>query len=399
MMFRVLTTSLVVLLCAALPASSRAAADDSQLVGLWQENRDGYKVVWAIGYWNGKWSVSAALHKSGEKPASWSGTEARVADGKLTFTRKRGVNAPASVMEDTKVTVQVVKDGELSYSTGNGGVQTLTRTVEVALAPDALPSADGKTVVADNGKPKPDLVKPKDGDVPPVKPADKPGMKPAEKPPEDAKKYAGMWLSDKEGDGYKTVWTIKIGADEATVSCTCFDPQHKKPTCYITGDKVQFEDGKLVFNQKMSANCPRHWFRNVKTTVEADKDTLAYSYFGGNGSLIRLSAATVEAGFIGTWANEIDGLTEVVIIKKVGTRWRVGANLLRGERTVSGWTGLNVKFADGKLTFTQKLRPGAPAGWVDKSQFTLEWDGDSLICNWVNGDKKGEPRALKLLVK
>jgi hypothetical protein len=38
-------------------------------------------------------------------------------------------------------------------------------------------------------------------------------------------------------------------------------------------------------------------------------------------------------------------------------------------------------------------------GWEDKSQFTLDWNGAELMCNWVNGDKKGETRSLKRVSK
>jgi hypothetical protein len=383
-MLRLLTTSMAVLIvCAAVPVPARAADDDSKLIGLWQEEMDGYKVVWCIGYWNGKWSVSAALHKPGEKKGAWLGGDVRVADGKLTFTQKRGANAPVAVMEDTKVTVQVVKNGELSYSTDKGGPRTLTRTTEVALAPDVLPSKGDTAVAANNGKPN-------GGGVP--------MPNPAAKPPEDAKKFAGMWLGDRQVDGYKEVWTIQISEEEAAVSCTFVDLRGRHPTCYVTGDKVHFQDGNLVFTQKMGADCPAHWSRNTKITVEVGKDTLSYRFFGGGRTMTRLSASAIESSFLGTWSGEIDGLTEVVIVKKTGTRWQVGAKIVRGNQQVSTWSGQNVKYADGKLTFTRKLRM-APAGWMDKSQCTLEWDGGNLVYNWVNGETKGETRKLHFLSK
>jgi len=374
-MLRLLTTVMtVVVLCAAVPAPARAADDDAKLIGLWQEEMDGYKVVWCIGYWNGKWSVSAALHKPGEKKGAWLGSDVRVAGAKLTFTRKRGANAPTAVMDDTKVTVQVVKDGELSYSTDKGGPRTLTGTTEVALAPDVLPSSGGQTVVANNGKP--------NGGGAPM-------PNPAAKPSEDAKQFAGMWSGNRQVDGYKEVWTIQITENGAAVTGTFVDLKGKRPTCYITGVKIRFEAGKLVFNQQLGANCPGGLGNDRKITAEADKDSLSYRYFGGSRGLTRLSRSAIEAGLIGTWVNEIDGSTEVVIVKRTGTRWQVGGSILRGGRTVSTWKGLSVKLADGKLTFTRK----------DKSQCTLEWDGGNLVYNCVNGETKAETRKLKPLSK
>ena len=230
------------------------------------------------------------------------------------------------------------------------------------------------------------------------KPGDKPAKSVVEKPPEGAKKYAGMWLGDQAVDGYREVWTIQIGDDSAAVTRTFIDPKGKRSTCYITGVKVHFEGDKLVFNEKMSANCPGHWFRNAKITAEVEKNALSYRHFGGGRSLTRLPASVIETAMKGTWGGEVDGFTEVVIIRKSGTRWQIGAKILRGDRQATTWIGQNVKYADGKLTFTRKLRL-VPAGWMDKSQYTLEWDGGNLVCNWVNGDTKGEERTLKLLSK
>ncbi|HTU18333.1 MAG TPA: hypothetical protein VMG10_09770 [Gemmataceae bacterium] len=383
-MLRLLTPIMAALvLCVAVPAPTRAAEDGGKLIGLWQEEMDGYKVVWCIGYWNGKWSVSAALHKPSEKKGAWLGADVRLADGKLTFTRKPGANAPATVMEDIKVTVQAVKDGELFYNTDKGGPRTLTRTTDVALAPDVLPSNGGAAVIAKNGKPN------RGGDS---------TLTPGGKPPEDAKKYAGKWSGNGEIHGFKEVWTIQVNDDGVAVNGTFVDPKGKRPTCYVSGANVRFEGGKLVFNQQLGTNCPGYMGNNTKISVEAATDTLSYRYFGGGRNLTRLSRSAIEAGLIGTWTGEIDGLTEVVIVRRSGTRWQVGANMLRGNRPVSGWKGMDVKLADGKLTFTRKLRT-VPAGWMDKSQCTLEWDGGNLSYNFVNGDTKGEPRKLKPLSK
>jgi hypothetical protein len=390
------------ILCAALHVPARAAADDVKLTGLWQEEADGYKIVWSIGYWNNAWTVKAKMHKEGEKPGSWQGADVRLADGKLTFTRKRGPDAPASVMDDAKMTVQLVKDGELSYTAGTDGPRTLTRGTDVALAPDARPPAAGTpSEVVVSTPPKNPLDKP--GDKPGDKPTDKPGDKPT-KPTgrttataEDAKRFGGIWAG--EADGFKELWTIKFQDDKCILSAVYVDLKGKRHPFGMTGADIEFKDDKLHFVQKLVPGAPAHWRRNTPHTVEANRDGLSYSYFGGGRSLVKVSPAEIERSYLGSWACEVDGYVETWLIRKVGSKLQVGATLAAPGKKRAVWVGQDVKIADGRLTFTQKFRLAPPMGWEDKSEFTLDWNGVELICNSVNGDKKGETRYLKLVSK
>ncbi|HEY7307739.1 MAG TPA: PT domain-containing protein [Gemmataceae bacterium] len=392
--------------CAAVHVPAQAAGDEVKLTGLWQEEADGYKIVWSIGYWDNAWTVKAKMHKEGEKPGSWQGADVRLADGKLTFTRKRGPDAPASVMDGAKMTVQLVKDGELSYTVGTDGPRTLTRGTDVALAPDARPPADGKpSEVVVSAPPKNPTDKP--ADKPTDKPGDKPTPKPDDKPTksagrttataEDAKRFGGVWAG--EADGFKEVWSIKFQDDKCTLSAVYVDPKGKKTTFGMTGADIEFKDDKMHFVQKLGPGAPGHWFKNTKHTVEANRDSLSYSYFGGGRSLVKVPPAEIERSFCGTWVCEVDGYTEKWLIRKSGSKLQVGATLTAPGKKLSKWVGQDVKIADGKLTFTQKLGLNPPMGWEDKSQFTLDWLGAELSCNWVNGETKGETRYLKLVSK
>jgi hypothetical protein len=98
--------------------------------------------------------------------------------------------------------------------------------------------------------------------------------------------------------------------------------------------------------------------------------------------------------FVGTWYNDADGYREVWIIRHMTSGFDVAGTYTRLNTTPGSFSSENVRFADGKLMFTQKFGPNPPKGWADGAKITVTHKDDGLHYTWQVSDTKGE-RALK----
>jgi hypothetical protein len=89
--------------------------------------------------------------------------------------------------------------------------------------------------------------------------------------------------------------------------------------------------------------------------------------------------------FVGTWQVSHDGYNEVWNIKMDKGDWSVGGAFFQKGKEVGSWKGADVKFADGKLSCTQKWVKKPDPTWGDATQLTAAVSGDKLTFVWDNG--------------
>jgi hypothetical protein len=74
----------------------------------------------------------------------------------------------------------------------------------------------------------------------------------------------------------------------------------------------------------------------------------------------------------------------------------VKGSFLKNDKEEGGFVGKNVKFSDGKLTFTQDFtQKPAGVGWFNGANITVgPGPNNGLIYIWEVGAVKGTPRTL-----
>jgi hypothetical protein len=94
-------------------------------------------------------------------------------------------------------------------------------------------------------------------------------------------------------------------------------------------------------------------------------------------------AADDGAELVGVWEGPVDGYKEVWTITKDKGQWSVSAVYQKNGKMYGSSVGQNPKYADGVLTFTQKLVK-IPVGvtWIDGATVTLKTAKDKLSYTW-----------------
>jgi predicted secreted protein len=230
----------------------------------------------------------------------------------------------------------------------------------------------------------------------------------------DEDKFVGVFVNTVEG--YKETWTIKIEDGKWSVSGVYVKPRAKDSS--FEGKDAQVTDGKLIFTQKLGDNAPPGWIDGCKVTVEATRDgNLSYVWQvgelkGAARALTRTRSASTgttttttptpkpagdEDKFVGTFHNNVgvDGYKETWFISYADGKWEIHGAYNRLRAKPGLFKANDIKFADGKLTFTQKLGGNVPGTWIDNCRITVEQARDgNLTYVWDAGFAKGEPRPL-----
>src|SRR6516162_10568545 len=97
--------------------------------------------------------------------------------------------------------------------------------------------------------------------------------------------------------------------------------------------------------------------------------------------LIGTAEAQDEARFAGTWkaTTKVIGFDHQITLSREGGQWKVESNFLKDNKVVGTAAGLNVKFADGALTYGQKYVKKPVASWKDNDDVvSLRFKGDML---------------------
>jgi hypothetical protein len=94
-------------------------------------------------------------------------------------------------------------------------------------------------------------------------------------------------------------------------------------------------------------------------------------------------AADDGAELVGVWEGQVDGYKEVWTLNSQNGRWTATGNYLKNGKQVGAAIGQNPKYADGVLTYTQKLIK-TPAGvtWIDGATITIKLAKDKISYNW-----------------
>jgi hypothetical protein len=103
-----------------------------------------------------------------------------------------------------------------------------------------------------------------------------------------------------------------------------------------------------------------------------------------------LCAADDGAELVGVWEGQLDGHKEVWTINNQNGRWTASGVYQKNGKQVGSAAGQNPKYADGVLTFTQKLVK-IPAGvtWIDGATITIKPAKDKLSYTWDVGGLSG----------
>ena len=109
-----------------------AAADGSDLIGVWQSEHDGYIERLEIRQVKGAWNAAGSfLNKKGIVVGAWAGADVAFADGKLTCTQKYIQKPQASWSDGNKMTAQVTNE-KLDFTWDNGSGQSGTHEMTKA---------------------------------------------------------------------------------------------------------------------------------------------------------------------------------------------------------------------------------------------------------------------------
>jgi hypothetical protein len=347
------------------PVAARAA-DEDKIAGVFTNTVDGYKETWTIKYEDAKWSVSGVYTKPKTRDGSFEGKDVKFEGGKLIFTQKL-FNASPTWIDNCMVTVEPAGGGNLSYvwqvGEQKGAARTLTRTGSAT--PSTTPKPAG-----------PDA------------------------------RLVGVFTNTV--DGFKETWTITQADGKWAVSGV-YTKARTRPGSF-TGEDVKLVDGKLVFVKLVFVqrlkDISTSWIDGCTVTVSyKDDKSLSYVWEVGNlkgaaRTLTRTDSTTppkpagAEEQFVGAFTTITDGYHEHWTIRYADGQWDVSGTFSKLRTKPGSFTGHDVKFADGKLVFRQRLKDG-PAGWVDGSKITVEVrDDKTLAYVWEVLGQRGEPRTL-----
>jgi hypothetical protein len=94
-------------------------------------------------------------------------------------------------------------------------------------------------------------------------------------------------------------------------------------------------------------------------------------------------AADEGAELVGIWEGKVDGYKEVWTITNDKGRWSVSAVYQKNDKLYGSSAGQNPKYADGVLTFTQKLVKIPPGvTWIDGATSTVKAVKDKISYTW-----------------
>jgi uncharacterized protein (TIGR03067 family) len=102
-------------------------------------------------------------------------------------------------------------------------------------------------------------------------------------------------------------------------------------------------------------------------------------------------AADEPLNLEGTWqgTSGAGGFKEIWTIKAGKDTWSVSGIFKKDDKEVGAFTGKNVKFSNGTLTFTQQYSKKPDPGWADGTLITAKVADNKLAVTWQNGKQKG----------
>jgi hypothetical protein len=96
-----------------------------------------------------------------------------------------------------------------------------------------------------------------------------------------------------------------------------------------------------------------------------------------------LRAADDGADLVGVWEGQVDGYKEMWTLTNQNGRWNASGNYLKNGKQVGAAIGQNTRYADGVLTFTQKLIKTPPnVTWIDSATITVKRASDKVSYSW-----------------
>ena len=110
-----------------------AAADGSDLVGIWKSDHDGFTEVLVVRMEKGMWDVKGSFLKKGKEVGAYVGADPKFADGKLTCVQKYLVKPVATWNDNVTLTAQLTNDKlDLGWDAGNGqsGTHEMTKVAK-----------------------------------------------------------------------------------------------------------------------------------------------------------------------------------------------------------------------------------------------------------------------------
>jgi hypothetical protein len=216
----------------------------------------------------------------------------------------------------------------------------------------------------------------------------------------EGSELAGVW--EEEVDGFKGVWTLKVDDKGAWTVGSVYT---KKGKTYgaSKGVDAKYADGALVFTQKFT-KLPDLvvWGDGATITIKATGDakgSLTWDLGGSSGTrplVKRNGAAATTPGkgdgseLVGAWTDDVGSLigTWTVSMTKDGLAVS-GVYLDKKMQPVGSFTGVNVQYADGALSFDQQFDK-KPTGFADGAHITLKYAGNKMVqMQWQAGKASG----------
>jgi hypothetical protein len=226
-------------------------------------------------------------------------------------------------------------------------------------------------------------------------------QRPAPAAAPDGSELAGVW--EEEVDGYKGIWTLKVD-DKGGWTVASVYVNKGKTYGASKGIDAKYADGALVFTQKFT-KLPDLvvWGDGATVTIKAtgdNKGTLTWDLGGSSGTrpLVKKSgaAATPPAGkgdgseLVGEWTDSAGSYTGTwtVLMRKDGFTVS-GVYFDKKMQLVGSFTGTNVQYADGALSFDQQFDK-RPPGFEIGAHITLKAAGEkALQMQWQAGKATG----------
>ena len=214
------------------------AKPDDKFIGTWKGRIEAHEELLTIRNANGTWSVNGKFRRNGAETGSFIGTDIKLVDGTLTFTRKF-IKKPANTSWRDEAAIVVKAEGEnLSY-TWSAGDQKGTRALEKYVE--------------------------------------------GEKPAEDALgKLRGYWTAD-VATGFRVVLLITMKNDKIEVAGEYYNKKGQFAGNYV-GVDCAVKDGVLTFSQKFIQKPVSDWHDGKIHTLKLLSDNVLKNSWQGGGS-------------------------------------------------------------------------------------------------------------------
>jgi len=366
----------------------KKAEEAKKWSGFWQTQHGIYKEYWQLTYneKDAKWMIQGAyVDKKDMWAGKYIGGEPKLENGILTFTREWFQKPPGNYEDSVKITASLVGDN-LQYHMKTNNVNHTYVLTKMSAPPVIGPQIT-------------DLV--------------------------------GVWKSGYFG--LEEVIVIKpAGASALAVQATWLQGVLTKGVMVPTVGQWNPANGELKYQQVYAVSPNKSWHNGSLMTAHLLPSGHLRVHWqhlpaGGSGhrdftlvpgtGIAKIKpppfnpndptnpppppppAGTADpAAFIGSFSGDNDGFKEVwTITKDDAGQWAVKGGYLKGDDEAGGFTGRNVVFNDGKLTFALEFTK-QPAGttWVNGAMFTVvPGPNNSITVTWQVAGSSGTRTLMK----